>query len=66
MYELFGEVAERFRTLSPERYPSLSAIVPMLTAGDGGQRFDLGLDVLINGLLTTPMDGRLTVWPEKL
>jgi hypothetical protein len=64
MHELFLEVAARFRALPPERYPNLSAIVPMLLAGDGDERFDLGLDVLINGLLATPVEGRLTIWPE--
>jgi AcrR family transcriptional regulator len=64
MHELFFEVAERFRALSPERYPNISAIVPLMLAGDGDERFDLGLDVLINGLLATPMEGRLTIWPE--
>jgi AcrR family transcriptional regulator len=60
MYEFFGEVHERFAQLSPERYPHLSAIRTLITAGNGDERFDLGLDVLINGLLTTPMEGRLT------
>ena len=60
MYAFFHEVHERFSRLSPEQFPHLSAIVPLLLAGDGDERFDLGLDVLINGLLTTPMDGRLT------
>jgi hypothetical protein len=64
MHELFFEVAEQFRALSPERYPNISAIVPLMLAGDGDERFDLGLDVLINGLLATPMEGRLTIWPE--
>jgi AcrR family transcriptional regulator len=62
MYAFFEEVGRRFAELPPERYPSLTAIVPMLMAGSGDERFDLGLDVLINGLLATPMDGRLTMF----
>jgi hypothetical protein len=64
MYAFFAEVGQRFRELSPERYPHLTAIVPMLMAGNGEERFDLGLDVLINGLLATPMEGRLSSWGE--
>ena len=60
MREFFSEVGERFRMLSPERYPHLAAIGGLIMAGDGDERFDLGLDVLINGLLATPMEGRLT------
>ena len=55
-------VAERFRALPASGYPFISALVPCLMAGDGDQRFDVGLDVLINGLLATPLDGRLTHW----
>jgi hypothetical protein len=34
-----------------------------MTRGDGEERFALGLDVLINGLLATPTEGRLTRTP---
>jgi AcrR family transcriptional regulator len=63
-YELHevAQVAERFASLSPERYPTLAALGPRLTYGDGEERFALGLDVLINGLLATPAEGRLTAW----
>jgi AcrR family transcriptional regulator len=57
-----ARVAERFASLSPERYPILAALGPRLTYGDGNERFALGLDVLINGLLATPAEGRLTAW----
>ena len=56
-------VAARFASLSPERYPTLVALGPQMTHGDGAERFALGLDVLINGLLSTPAEGRLTAWP---
>jgi len=60
--EYFKGIAERLSSLPPERYPYISALVPQLMAGDGDQRFDVGLDVLINGLLATPLEGRLTRW----
>jgi AcrR family transcriptional regulator len=55
-----ARIAERFASLSPERFPMLTALGPQMTRGDGAQRFALGLDVLINGLLATPAEGRLT------
>jgi AcrR family transcriptional regulator len=55
-----ARLAERFASLSPERFPTLSALAPLMTRGDGGERFALGLDVLVNGLLSTPAEGRLS------
>ncbi len=55
-----ARVAERFAGLSPERYPTMAALAEQMTAGDGQERFALGLDVLVNGLLQTPAEGRLT------
>jgi hypothetical protein len=31
-----------------------------MTRGDGAERFALGLDVIVDGLLATPAEGRLT------
>ena len=59
-----ARVAERFASLSPELYPTLAALGPRMTYGDGDERFALGLDVLLNGLLATPAEGRLTAWLE--
>jgi AcrR family transcriptional regulator len=56
-------LAERFGSLDAERYPTLAALGPALTRGDGDERFELGLDVIINGLLATPTEGRLTGEP---
>jgi AcrR family transcriptional regulator len=55
-----ASIAERFANLSPEDYPTMSALAEQLTAGDGEERFSLGLDVIVNGLLATPTEGRLT------
>jgi AcrR family transcriptional regulator len=60
-----ARLAERFGTLSAERYPTLAALGPKMTYGDGDERFALGLDVLINGLLATPAEGRLTAWLDE-
>jgi AcrR family transcriptional regulator len=43
-----------FRDLSAEEYPNLSRLLPFMTTGTREERFGFGLDVLINGLLTTP------------
>jgi AcrR family transcriptional regulator len=59
------QLAERFAALSPERYPTLAELAPLMTRGDGQERFALGLDVLINGLLATPAEGRLTAWLDE-
>jgi AcrR family transcriptional regulator len=53
-------LGERFATLDPERYPIMAALAPELTRGDGEERFELGLDVIVNGLLATPTEGRLS------
>jgi AcrR family transcriptional regulator len=59
-------IAERFAAISPERFPTIAALRHQLTTGDGEERFSLGLDVIINGLLETPTEGRLTrnVWEQ--
>jgi AcrR family transcriptional regulator len=61
-----ARVMQRFTTLPADRYPTLAAVAPLMTRGDGHERFTLGLDVLVNGLLTTPTDGRLSehAWGE--
>jgi len=56
-------LAERFAALDAEKYPTMAALGPAMTRGDGLERFELGLDVLINGLLATPTEGRLTATP---
>jgi AcrR family transcriptional regulator len=56
-------LAQRFASLDAERFPTMAALGPAMTRGDGQERFELGLDVLINGLLATPTEGRLTGSP---
>jgi hypothetical protein len=38
----------------------MAALGEKMTFGDGDERFALGLDVIVNGLLQTPIEGRLT------
>jgi AcrR family transcriptional regulator len=38
----------------------IASVAPLLTRGDGHERFSLGLDIIINGLLATPTTGRLS------
>src|SRR5262245_20436438 len=52
------KLAQRFATLDAERFPTMAALAPAMTRGDGDERFELGMDVLINGLLATPTEGR--------
>jgi AcrR family transcriptional regulator len=59
-----ARIAERFANLDDDRYPTIAELGDKMTAGDGEERFALGLDVLINGLLQTPTEGRLTSWPR--
>jgi hypothetical protein len=53
-------IAARFASLPPERFPTMASLQRDMTRGDGEERFALGLDVIVNGLLATPTEGRLT------
>jgi AcrR family transcriptional regulator len=57
-------IAQRFASLDPMRFPTLAALAPALTRGDGDERFELGLDVIVNGLQATPTEGRLNAEPR--
>lgn len=53
-------ILARFSSLPADRYPTMAAVAVLMTRGNGQERFALGLDVLINGLLATPTAGRLS------
>lgn len=53
-------IAERFRTLPADRFPTMASVMTLMTRGTGEERFLLGLDVIVNGLISTPTEGRLT------
>jgi AcrR family transcriptional regulator len=46
----FGQIGGYFRSLSPERFPVITSMVDRLMAGDGDERFEFGLDLLVHGL----------------
>jgi AcrR family transcriptional regulator len=55
-----ARVSERFTSLPADRYPTMASVAPLMVRGTGHERFLLGLDIIINGLLATPTDGRLS------
>jgi AcrR family transcriptional regulator len=46
----FGELAAYMRSLPASRFPNTAALAGPLTAGDGDERFEFGLEVLVAGL----------------
>jgi AcrR family transcriptional regulator len=58
-----ARLTQRFGEIDAARFPTVAALGPAMTKGDGEERFSLGLDVIINGLLSTPTEGRLTREP---
>lgn len=48
---LHEELNATFAQLSPERYPNIFALGPALVEGSGEERFEFGLDVLLDGLI---------------
>jgi AcrR family transcriptional regulator len=53
-------VMERFTNLPASKYPTMASVAPLMVRGDGHERFLLGIDVLVNGLLATPSEDRLS------
>jgi AcrR family transcriptional regulator len=53
-------VMQRFGSLPADRYPTVASVAPLMTRGTGHERFLLGLDMIIDGLLNTPTEGRLS------
>ena len=44
------QLAEYFRSLPPEEFPTLVRLADDLTAGDADERFEFGLELLVRGL----------------
>ena len=44
------QLAEYFRSLPPDEFPSLVALAGDLTAGDNDERFEFALELLVHGL----------------
>lgn len=49
--ELVQRLESTFSALSPSRFPNLTALATVMTAGDGVQRFDFAIDTFLDGLL---------------
>ncbi|MER5387990.1 TetR/AcrR family transcriptional regulator [Saccharopolyspora sp. NPDC002686] len=52
--ERFAQVGQYFAQLPPERFPTITALLPVLMDGTEEDRFEFGLDLLVRGLATTP------------
>lgn len=55
--EWIGQLRQYFAELPPDRFPLISSLAGQLTAGDGDERFEFGIQVIIAGLAslaTTP------------
>ncbi len=52
----YTELRAYWSALPPDRFPHLSAMAVALTSGDGDERFDFGLDILIRGIASTVTD----------
>jgi hypothetical protein len=52
--EVVTGIREAFSQMSAVEFPQLTSVAPLLTLGTRKERFEFGLDVLINGLLATP------------
>src|SRR6478752_7178529 len=44
------QLTEHFASLSRERYPYLAVLAAVMASGDGEERFEFGIDVLVSGL----------------
>jgi AcrR family transcriptional regulator len=51
--QLTERLEEEFGRLSPEQAPNLVRLLPLATKGSGEERFNFGLQLMINGLLNT-------------
>ncbi|MGF7236574.1 MAG: TetR/AcrR family transcriptional regulator C-terminal domain-containing protein [Frankia sp.] len=51
-----SEIATLLEAIPAETYPTLSLLGGPMTYGSAAQRLDFGLDVLLNGLLATPVE----------
>jgi AcrR family transcriptional regulator len=49
--EFFDQLGGFYRALPADRFPAIAANVDALMSGDGDQRFEFGLDMLVDGLI---------------
>ncbi|MEA2125598.1 MAG: hypothetical protein QOI80_2380 [Solirubrobacteraceae bacterium] len=48
--ELLDQIGEQFAALPADRYPNMAALAEALVTGDGDERFEFGLEILVTGL----------------
>ncbi|GAA4620242.1 TetR/AcrR family transcriptional regulator [Saccharopolyspora hordei] len=48
--ERLAQVEQYFGALPPERFPTITALLPALVSGSDDERFEFGLDLLVRGL----------------
>ena len=61
--EYLAAIGRRFTSLPAAEFPNFAALAPLMMRGSPDERFELGIDVLINGLMATPTEGRLSDQP---
>jgi AcrR family transcriptional regulator len=54
--QVASTVTSTFAALSPADYPNIADLYPELTSGSSEQRAHWSIDVLLNGILSTPAD----------
>lgn len=47
-------VQQYFSELPADRFPTMVSMLPALMSGDEEERFDFGLDILVQGIAATP------------
>ena len=50
-HDFVNELREYFASLPPDRFPNIVSLAGALTAGGPNERFEFGIDVLIDGLI---------------
>jgi hypothetical protein len=50
-HDFIGELREYFGSLPADRFPNMSELAVALTTGGRDERFEFGLDVLLDGLV---------------
>jgi len=48
--DFIGQLTDYYENLPADRFPNIRKHARVLTSGDGGERFEFGLDMLIDGL----------------
>jgi AcrR family transcriptional regulator len=48
--DFVGQVRDYYLSLPPDRFPNLTSLADVLTSGDGDDRFEFGLEMLVNGI----------------